>query len=552
LIIFGQAVADYCRRKRTAFVNDLSTDPLNRNSNGNSPQNSVSGDHGSAASAISGAGAHYDHSFFLVMLPLTLYTGIFSLQAVLVLIPHMLPGKFLMVTLCGLAVCGTCGAIATAGIVSTAGLFPSHIGINPFFSGQALGGVAVSMANFVAATVEDPEAYFEQHCSNANGTATALINLALESTAAARIDYAANNLGEDGPNHSCSPYQSLDWAVFSYFVAGCVVLLLCLVGYHLIHTYRMQEFRDDYEVVRDTPLISESEPDGDDVSPRIGLELNDRMKSQPQEQEGIISAPYKDQSPIVSTSSLDRTTFPDSGKAMVATPMSMEDQGPSTSTNSCLAAVSVTVDDRDDGSNEVDEGFEEEYTDEPNEIAVFSAVKGPATCIFLTFTVTLCLFPSWVSELRSSHECKNHFRLSNDLYVPFSFLFFNVGDLMGRMLAERIPVERVRHLSKKLVLGALLRGVFFPLFILCLSTVGSQSNIVLRSDFYSLMVQFLFAVTNGLLVSTSFMWSPHLVGSTAHMQERASEIMTFAVCFGLLSGSLLAFPFMQMATHILR
>jgi hypothetical protein len=119
------------------------------------------------------------------------------------------------------------------------------------------------------------------------------------------------------------------------------------------------------------------------------------------------------------------------------------------------------------------------------------------------------------------------------------------------MLAEMIPVNQVVHLSRKLVAGAILRALFFPLFLTCLSTVGSKS-FVIQSDLYSLMVQFLFAVSNGLLVSTSFMWSPHLVGHTTGMQERASEIMTFSVCFGLLSGSLLAFPFLQMAMRILQ
>jgi hypothetical protein len=66
------------------------------------------------------------------------------------------------------------------------------------------------------------------------------------------------------------------------------------------------------------------------------------------------------------------------------------------------------------------------------------------------------------------------------------------------------------------------------------------------------MVQFFFAVSNGLLVSTSFMWSPHLVGHTTELQERASEMMTFAVYFGLLAGSLLTFPFLQLATRILQ
>mmetsp|Transcript_19162 Transcript_19162/g.33761 ORF Transcript_19162/g.33761 Transcript_19162/m.33761 type:complete len:473 (-) Transcript_19162:48-1466(-) len=469
----------------------------------------------------------------LVMLPLALYMTVFSIQAVMVLIPNVSPSKFLVVILFGLAVCGTCGAIATSGIVATGSLFPSHIGVNPFFSGQAVGGVAVSLVNFLSATVEDPSAYFNEHCStnpqNHSSFATSVIRHELEG---AVNDSAA----------SCSPYQTVDWAVFSYFLSGCIVLLLCLVGFYFIHLYKLREFRDEYEVVHDN--LAHREEDG--VSPRIGLELNDRVQQRSEEEQK-------------NGDSRDHRDFllNDAGKMSNSTEGDALPPPPAPTAGSCVPTL-CTGDSNDDApcdnanGESLQENFDDEFTDELDEVAVFSAVKGPAACIFLTFTVTLSLFPSWVSELRSSHECQSHFRLSNDLYIPFSFLFFNIGDLVGRMWAERISVEHIPHLSKKLVLGAMLRGVFFPLFLMCLTTFSGESSMVIRSDFFSLLVQFLFAVSNGLLVSTSFMWSPHLVAHTAELQERAGEVMTFALSFGLLSGSLLAFPFLQLASQILQ
>jgi hypothetical protein len=504
LIILGQALADYCRRKRAAEdESPLNTVSINAEDGGGG---GGSADSQGSSGSIGSTGR--DHSFLLVMLPLGLYTAVFALQAAFVLVLNMSPQQFLIVTLCGLAVCGTCSAIATAGIVSTAGLFPSHLGIIPFFSGQALGGVVVALANFVAAMVEDPAKYIDQHCS-ANQTIISPVSTESIDTTIARTVVGQQSTALDGESldHSCSSYQHLDWAVFSYFLAGCIVLLLCLVGYHLIHIYQMREFRDEYEVVHDGPIHNNSTVHVQNASPSIGVELNDRL----QQRENVTE--YEDKS--------------------------QENMG------------QLSDQEQNDDNHATREIFDEEYTEEPDEVAVFSAIKGPATCIFLTFTVTLCLFPSWISELQSSHECKTHFRLNNDLYIPFTFLLFNVGDLIGRMLAEMIPVNQVVHLSRKLVAGAILRALFFPLFLTCLSTVGSKS-FVIQSDLYSLMVQFLFAVSNGLLVSTSFMWSPHLVGHTTGMQERASEIMTFSVCFGLLSGSLLAFPFLQMAMRILQ
>jgi hypothetical protein len=483
---------------------------------------------------------------------LTLSLAVFSLQTVLVLVPDISPGNFLVVTLCVLAICGTCGAIGTAGIVSTAGRLPSNIGINPFFSGQALGGVAVSLANFVVATIENPDSYFEQRCGNSsNGTSAFILNNDTMTRVVARLSYTTERLEKDGPNDSCSHYQRLDWAVFSYFLAGCAVLLLCLVGYHLIHTFQPQEFRDDYEVVHYTPQTHANVPEAEESSPRIGLELHDRMSHRARDQ-GESGTDHNDQACLVPLSSTDGRATESSHDSLVVTPLSVVDDDVLVQSISSYPYKGNPYQIRVAENQSLHEGYEDEYTDELHEGAVCSAIRGPATCVFLTFTVTLCLFPSWVSELRSSHECKNHFRLNNDLYVPFSFLFFNIGDFLGRMLAGLIPVEKVRDLSTKLVLGSMLRAVFFPLFLACLSTVGSESSKVIRSDLFSLTVQFLFAVSNGLLVSTSFMLFPHLVGHATNIQERASEIMTFSVCFGLLSGSLLAFQFLQMATRILQ
>ena len=339
-----------------------------------------------------------------------------------------------------------------------------------------------------------------------------------------------DNVQEDGPDDSCSSYESLDYAVFSYFFAGCIVLLLCLVGYHWIHQYQNMQHRDDYEVVDDNPLSeSISTREVDEISPRIGLELNDRLNQR--QSDDVLTAP----SSVLPTDKISSNSVSSHPSLMCGN-----------------ASNLYHNDDGDEINNDLQrESFDEEYTDEVDEGAVFSAIKGPTTCIFLTFTVTLCLFPSWISELRSNHECQSRFRLYNDLHVPFTFVFFNVGDLIGRILAERVPVQHIRHLSKKLVFAALLRVAFFPLFLTCLTTTGSESKIVIRSDIYSLLVQFFFAVSNGLLVSTAFMWSPHLVGHTTELQERASEMMTFSVFLGLLSGSMLAFPFLHFASEIL-
>ena len=118
-------------------------------------------------------------------------------------------------------------------------------------------------------------------------------------------------------------------------------------------------------------------------------------------------------------------------------------------------------------------------------------------------------------------------------------------------------------MSMKLVVGALFRGVFFLLFLLCVTSndvpIGDDNSnnsqtrhsllFKIHSDFYSFIVQFLFALTNGLLISYSFMYASNQVQHTTDMQERSSEMLTFAIGFGLLSGSLLSFPFTDLASR---
>jgi hypothetical protein len=205
------------------------------------------------------AGHGEGHSFLLVVVPLSLYLVVFLCMDVLVFVPSIPPGMFLVLTLTGLAVCGMCSAIATAGVVSTAGLFPSHVGINPYFSGQALGGVAVSVANFIAATVEEPDDFWNSHCSGKKDNQDEPGRFLLEGV-------------DGGAGSTCSPYTEIDWVVFAYFLLGCCVLAVCLVGYSFINKYQRLEHRNAYESVQDI-----SEDHGLTGTPRIGLELHDRL-----------------------------------------------------------------------------------------------------------------------------------------------------------------------------------------------------------------------------------------------------------------------------------
>jgi Nucleoside transporter len=457
------------------------------------------------------------------------------------------PDIFHTITLASLIACGMLGSIAQAGIVATAGLFSSNIGINPFLAGQSAGGLAVSICNFFAAVLEDPSSYYRVHCTSSNddqnGTLLMFETLERDVTSSRVVawDHATNTHravattpqqeGGRRDDETCIPYTQKDMAVFSYFMAGSVVLVACLAGYYtVIDRYQHGHHRDDYETVQDPPaeaLQGNQHPHhttGTMQSPRIGLEMNRHDNSNHEDLLKTLSITDQLKSRVEgSVVEEEREEFHD------------EDQ----------QGIYGNNDNHDD-----DNGSESSSLEMNNETQhVWSIVQKPAACIFLVFFVTLGLFPGLVSSLRSAHECQAPYvRLQNDLFTPAAFCLFNAGDFVGRILSAQLSLSRIRNLSNKLIMGAAVRFIFFPLFFMCVGgsrdgRAGTETQgFVVHSDFYSILIQSLFSITNGLLLTTAFAHAPSLLANVTHVQERSSEILNFAVVFGLLIGSLVSVP----------
>jgi equilibrative nucleoside transporter 1/2/3 len=392
----------------------------------------------------------------MIIVPLSAYLVVFLLTTLLVLFPSVNVAFFMSFTLIGLLLCGVCTAFASAGIVGTAGLFPANIGINPYFSGQAVGGVAVSLANFIAAALGDPRPFRETYCSSQRSL-------------------------QDVDGAACVPYHKIDWASFSYFLLGSVVLATCIAGYHYIDQFQKMEARTSYESL----VESVGEQVGTLFASERGIiELHDHA--------GSIG--------------LGGSTI-SSSKSCDAEP------------HEHVSTVS----------------------------SVLNAVKAPAFCIFMTFFVTLSLFPGWTSQLQSAHECTTRFRIANDLYTPLTFLIFNAGDLTGRILSGYVQLDRIQNVSGKLVSLSLARLVFFPLLLFCVARDSVYVQMAFRSDLFSLLVQAAFGVGNGMLTTLSFMYAPTLIPAIAQTQTRASEILNLALSVGLLCGSIFSFLFSRVA-----
>lgn len=176
---------------------------------------------------------------------------------------------------------------------------------------------------------------------------------------------------------------------------------------------------------------------------------------------------------------------------------------------------------------------------------VWKDVNQPGLAIFLNLLVTLSLFPAWTASLRSTQQCQSHSRVWNDLFTPLTFVWFNVLDLAGRLLAEKYSYL-LDH--SKLVPYALSRFILFLPFAMLPTSHMHQSITPIQSDIFSFLMQAVFALSNGFVLSWSFLLAPTLIPPKNEAIEiRSSEILNFCLNMGLLSGSLLSFVYSEVA-----
>ena len=148
---------------------------------------------------------------------------VFAVTTLLVFFPSIPPQIFLLLTLSGLFICGVCTAVASSGVVGTAGLFPANLGVNPFFNGQAVGGLLVACANFIVSVLNGSAHFILQYCTGKSSSETLTNN------------NNNNNILYDDENQAmmdeetiCIPYQEISFATAGYFSMSCIILAACM------------------------------------------------------------------------------------------------------------------------------------------------------------------------------------------------------------------------------------------------------------------------------------------------------------------------------------
>lgn len=181
--------------------------------------------------------------------------------------------------------------------------------------------------------------------------------------------------------------------------------------------------------------------------------------------------------------------------------------------------------------------------------SLFRKLQWPALAILLCFSLTM-IFPVFAIKIESIQDPTNRSRLFEpSIFIPLAFLFWNAGDLIGRIvvLFPPLAIWGQNH-PFGLFIFAIARIAFIPLFLMCNIRDDSGSNdgtssvpsAIIQSDvFYLVVVQLLFGLTNGILGSTCMMGASQWVSPIE--REAAAGFMSMMLVAGLATGSVLSF-----------
>ncbi|KAK2842917.1 hypothetical protein FQN49_005989 [Arthroderma sp. PD_2] len=170
-------------------------------------------------------------------------------------------------------------------------------------------------------------------------------------------------------------------------------------------------------------------------------------------------------------------------------------------------------------------------------LTLFRKTRWLSLSIFFCFCITMA-FPVFASKVQSVNKEQPPPRYSQPgVFVALALLFWNSGDLLGRMLVLLPLPGRVKPSPFMLFIFTLARILFIPLFLMC--NVGGRGASI-NSDFvYLVLVQGFFGVTNGCICVSTMVRATEIVDEDE--KEPAGAYMGMLLVAGLAAGSVMSF-----------
>ncbi|KAF2107164.1 nucleoside transporter-domain-containing protein [Lophiotrema nucula] len=170
-------------------------------------------------------------------------------------------------------------------------------------------------------------------------------------------------------------------------------------------------------------------------------------------------------------------------------------------------------------------------------LRLFKKLFWLAAAVFLTFTVTMMTFPVFTQQILSVRDPDSAPRLFGPAsFIPLGFLFWNIGDLIGRVLPA-ISALSLTSRPRILFFLSVARVVFIPMYLLC--NLGGKGAAIKSDVFYLFVVQLFFGLTNGYVVGSCMMGFGEWVDEDE--REAAGGFMSLCLVAGLTAGSFLSF-----------
>lgn len=175
---------------------------------------------------------------------------------------------------------------------------------------------------------------------------------------------------------------------------------------------------------------------------------------------------------------------------------------------------------------------------------LFHKLKYLVLSIFTTFVVTL-IFPVFAATV-----LVKGFPLTNSQYSPFIFTVWNVGDLHGRVIADWPIFRSPRFTPFKTFVYSLWRLSFIPLFLyFCMNNNKPEVKFPVLQDLGYTLLQYAFGLTNGHVISISFMKVPEQLASDEE-REAAGGFTNIFVSTGLTLGSVVSYIFVYIIASL--
>lgn len=203
--------------------------------------------------------------------------------------------------------------------------------------------------------------------------------------------------------------------------------------------------------------------------------------------------------------------------------------------DSRVTKVSGMRDDQGDAESELQEDLAQEPIKTISVWSLFIKLRWGALSVFTCFAVTMS-FPVFTQKIFSVHSSSDSPLLQPACFIPIAFLIWNIGDLLGRILTL-IPQPSILRYPQTLLLQSFIRAGWIPLYLLC--NINNKGAVVNSDLFYLIIVQLLFGISNGYLVSMCMMEA----GNWVDIEEREASggFMGLMLCAGLTVGSLLSY-----------